>query len=106
MALISIKKNLCKLIINALNKNKLPIYGDGLQIRDWLFVEDHVDDYLQLLEGDIGESYNIGGNNEKTNIDVAIEICNILTDMDQFKYDYSSLITYVEDRHGHDRRYA
>ena len=101
------EKFIPKLIINALNKNKLPIYGDGLQIRDWLFVEDHVDALFTVIRrGDIGESYNIGGNNEKTNIDVAIEICNILTDMDQFKYDYSSLITYVEDRHGHDRRYA
>lgn len=86
--------------INALNNRPLPVYGDGLNIRDWLYVEDHcraVD--LILQKGRPGEIYNIGGHNEMKNIDIVRLICKMLDKPD-------SLITYVSDRKGHDRRYA
>lgn len=96
-------------INNALTDNPIPIYGDGLQIRDWLHVSDHCSAIRCILEkGKAGEQYNIGGWNEKTNLNVAITICSILdrkkprTD----KRSYSEQITYVTDRPGHDRRYA
>lgn len=96
-------------IHNALNNQELPIYGDGQQIRDWLFVEDHCNAILKVLEkGALGEVYNIGGLNEKTNIEVVNYICEIL---DEVKpkiggVSYKSQITYIKDRPGHDRRYA
>lgn len=97
------------IIHNALNGKDLPIYGDGLQVRDWLFVEDHCSAILNVLEkGDIGEVYNIGGLNEKTNIEVVNHICEILDEIKP-KSDstsYKSQIAYVKDRPGHDRRYA
>ena len=96
-------------ILNALNGKPLPIYGDGHQIRDWLFVTDHCNAIVRVLEaGRPGETYNIGGWNEKTNIDVVKTICSRL---DQLRprtdgLTYAKQITFVKDRPGHDRRYA
>ena len=96
-------------IHNALKGKSLPVYGDGKQIRDWLYVEDHCDAIRAVLErGRLGETYNIGGNNEKTNISVVETICRILDQLrpraDQRSY--LEQITFVKDRPGHDRRYA
>jgi len=98
-------------ILNALNGKPLPIYGDGLQIRDWLFVEDHVKALIKVLtKGEIGETYNIGGHNEKTNIEVVENICDLLEELAPEKpagvSNYRDLITFVKDRPGHDLRYA
>lgn len=88
------------IVRKALNNEKIPVYGDGLQIRDWLYVEDHCRAIRLILEkGRLGEVYNIGGGNEKTNIEVVKHILDLLGKPD-------SLIEYVEDRKGHDRRYA
>ncbi len=96
-------------ILNALAGKPLPIYGDGQQIRDWLYVKDHCSAIRRVLEvGKLGETYNVGGWNEKPNIDVVSSICNILDEL-RPKIDgtsYTSQITYVRDRPGHDRRYA
>ena len=96
-------------IHNALKGKSLPIYGDGLQVRDWLYVEDHCLGIQTVLnKGILGETYNIGGNNEKTNISVVQLICSLLDQL-RPKVDqksYSEQITYVADRPGHDRRYA
>jgi len=96
-------------IHNALRGKSLPVYGDGKQIRDWLYVEDHCDAIRVVLErGRLGETYNIGGNNEKTNISVVETICRILDQL-QPRADqksYLEQITFVVDRPGHDRRYA
>ena len=96
-------------IHNALAGKPLPIYGDGMQIRDWLYVKDHTSAVRRVLEaGTPGETYNIGGWNEKPNIDVVKTLCRIL-DEEQPKADgtiYADQITYVKDRPGHDRRYA
>jgi dTDP-glucose 4,6-dehydratase len=96
-------------ILNALNGKPLPIYGDGQQIRDWLFVQDHCRAIIRVLEaGRVGETYNIGGWNEMANIDVVKTICSRLDALrpraDGKKY--AEQITYVKDRPGHDRRYA
>tara|TARA_B100001093_G_C26803863_1_gene1004623 strand:+ start:905 stop:1945 length:1041 start_codon:yes stop_codon:yes gene_type:complete len=98
-------------ILNAINGKKIPIYGDGKQVRDWLYVEDHAEALLKTaLEGTIGESYNIGGRNELKNIDVVKMICNVLNEIippDNLEInDYQELITHVNDRAGHDVRYA
>ncbi|CAM3655609.1 dTDP-glucose 4,6-dehydratase [Polynucleobacter brandtiae] len=96
-------------ILNALNSKPLPIYGDGQQIRDWLFVGDHCSAIREVLaRGKLGETYNIGGWNEKANIDVVRTICTILDELKP-RVDgrsYAEQITYVTDRPGHDRRYA
>ncbi len=96
-------------ILNALAGKPLPIYGDGQQIRDWLYVKDHCSAIRRVLEaGQIGETYNVGGWNEKPNYDVVNTICAILDEL-RPKTDgtsYTSQITYVKDRPGHDRRYA
>ena len=96
-------------ILNALDGKALPIYGKGNQIRDWLYVEDHARAlYKVVTEGKIGETYNIGGHNEKQNIEVVKTICHILDEL-QPRADstqYESLITFVKDRPGHDLRYA
>lgn len=96
-------------ILNALAGKVLPIYGDGLQIRDWLYVKDHCSAIRRVLDaGRLGETYNVGGWNEKTNLEVVHKICSILDEL-QPKADgsqYASQITYVKDRPGHDRRYA
>ncbi|MBY7962937.1 dTDP-glucose 4,6-dehydratase [Vibrio fluvialis] len=125
------------MILNALDGKALPVYGDGMQIRDWLFVEDHARAlYKVVTEGKVGETYNIGGHNEKANIEVVQTICSLLeelvpsaanqqflarhpdstsrhpeldsgsTNSDHQPQGYSSLITYVKDRPGHDVRYA
>jgi len=97
------------IITNALAGRPLPIYGDGLQIRDWLYVEDHCRALETVLaQGKPGETYNVGGNNEKTNIDIVKQICRML-DVSKPRADYApyeTQITYVQDRPGHDRRYA
>ena len=99
------------IILNALEGKALPVYGNGQQIRDWLYVEDHARAlYKVVTEGKIGETYNIGGHNEKANIDVVKTICSILEELVPNKPNnvqhYSDLITYVTDRPGHDLRYA
>lgn len=104
------------MILNALEGKPLPVYGNGQQIRDWLYVEDHARAlYLVATEGEIGETYNIGGYNEKANIDVVKNICELLEGLapdncnsrkGQNPKGFESLITYVTDRPGHDVRYA
>ncbi|MEH0860083.1 dTDP-glucose 4,6-dehydratase [Halobacteriovorax sp. DPLXC-1] len=96
------------IIRNALAGNKIPIYGDGKNIRDWLYVLDHCTGILKAFhQGLAGETYNIGGKNERTNNQIADAICRILDDKLPLKSgSYSDLISYVEDRHGHDKRYA
>ena len=94
-------------ILNALEGKDLPIYGKGDQIRDWLYVEDHARAlYKVVTEGTVGETYNIGGHNEKQNIEVVETICSILDTLVPKTTKYSDQITYVNDRPGHDRRYA
>ena len=95
-------------ILNALAGRALPIYGDGLNIRDWLYVRDHGEGIrLALARGRPGETYNIGGRNERTNIDVVKSVCRILDELQpRTGESYASLIRFVEDRPGHDRRYA
>lgn len=99
------------MILNALSGKKLPVYGDGMQVRDWLYVEDHARAlYKVVTEGTIGETYNVGGHNEKANIDVVQAICDLLEELVPNKPEgvaaYQDLITYVTDRPGHDARYA
>ncbi|MDL0430174.1 dTDP-glucose 4,6-dehydratase [Marinobacter sp. TBZ242] len=94
-------------ILNALENKPLPIYGKGDQIRDWLYVEDHARAlYKVVTEGQRGETYNIGGHNEKQNIEVVQTICDILQELQPRDKSYRDLITYVKDRPGHDMRYA
>lgn len=99
-------------ILNALEGKNLPVYGKGDQIRDWLYVEDHACAlYRVITEGQVGETYNIGGHNEKRNIEVVQSLCDVLQELsppraDQSVTNYRELITHVEDRAGHDRRYA
>lgn len=96
-----------KLIANALQGKPLPIYGDGLNIRDWLYVTDHCDAILEVLQyGRIGEVYNIGGWNEQSNYNIVKHICSILDELVPTDTKYIKLIQYVSDRPGHDRRYA
>jgi len=99
------------IILNALEGKDLPIYGNGKQIRDWLYVDDHTRALLHVaLTGETGETYNIGGHNELQNIDVVKTVCSILDELVPSKLDeigkYEQLITYVDDRAGHDVRYA
>ena len=98
-------------ILNALEGKPLPVYGNGLQIRDWLFVDDHARALLTVVEkGKVGDTYNIGGHNEQANIHVVKSICALLEELKPNKPDgvarYEDLITYVTDRPGHDLRYA
>ena len=98
-------------ILSALRGESLPIYGSGLQVRDWLFVEDHAAALVKVItEGKVGETYNIGGHNEKANIEVVEAICELLEELAPNKpltvEHYKDLITYVKDRPGHDARYA
>ena len=98
-------------ILNALEGKKIPIYGNGKQIRDWLYVDDHARALLEVaLMGKVGETYNIGGYNEIENIEVVLTICNIMDELVPNKQkgfsSYKELITYVQDRAGHDSRYA
>ncbi|MBD8496377.1 dTDP-glucose 4,6-dehydratase [Pseudomonas syringae] len=99
------------IILNALAGKPLPVYGDGLQVRDWLYVEDHARALLKVVtEGAVGETYNIGGHNEQKNIDVVRGICALLEELAPQRpagvARYSDLITHVVDRPGHDQRYA
>ncbi|MEK9867505.1 MAG: dTDP-glucose 4,6-dehydratase [Betaproteobacteria bacterium] len=96
------------IIHNALDEKPLPIYGDGQQIRDWLYVEDHCDAIRSVLaNGRVGETYNVGGESEMTNLDVVSIVCEILDRLrPRDKGKYFDLVTYVTDRPGHDRRYA
>lgn len=99
------------MILNALEGKALPVYGDGMQIRDWLYVEDHARAlYTVVTKGEVGETYNIGGHNEKANIEVVRAICHLLEEFVPNKPHgiefYEDLITYVTDRPGHDVRYA
>ncbi|MBK5001589.1 6-dehydratase [Pseudomonas sp. S31] len=98
-------------ILNALAGKPLPVYGNGLQVRDWLFVEDHARALLKVVsEGVVGETYNIGGHNEQKNIDVVRGICALLEELAPERpagvANYADLITFVQDRPGHDLRYA
>ena len=96
-------------IKKALNHEKIPIYGDGLNIRDWLFVEDHAAALINIYQnGEAGEKYNIGGNNEISNLDLVEKICAILDEVSPSMNipKYSQLISFVRDRPGHDLRYA
>lgn len=99
-------------ILNALQRKPLPVFGNGRQIRDWLYVEDHVEALIAVLsDGIIGESYNIGGNNEVKNISVVQSICSILDELHLLKSSdsidsFSDLIEFVSDRPGHDKRYS
>lgn len=103
------------MILNAVQGKKLPIYGNGNQVRDWLFVDDHARAlYLALIRGKIGESYNIGGHNQKTNLEVVNTICAVLDELVPTEKNpntqgvrcYADLIEFVADRPGHDQRYA
>ena len=97
------------IIINALNQEALPIYGDGKQIRDWLYVDDHCVALSLIIDrGHPGETYNIGGNCQITNLEVVTKICNILDEIKPLESNksYNQLIKFVDDRPGHDRRYA
>jgi len=103
------------MIVNALAGKPLPVYGDGQQIRDWLYVKDHCSAIRRVLEaGKVGEVYNVGGWNEKANIEIVHTVCDLLDELRPLKPGsgkpplptYRSLITYVQDRPGHDRRYA
>jgi dTDP-glucose 4,6-dehydratase len=97
------------MILNALEGKPLPVYGDGANVRDWLFVEDHCTAIRTVLEkGRVGETYNIGGNSERKNLDVVNTICDLVDEMspNQLLKPRRNLITFVKDRPGHDRRYA
>ncbi|WP_161866186.1 dTDP-glucose 4,6-dehydratase [Pseudomonas yangonensis] len=99
------------MILNALAGKPLPVYGNGQQVRDWLYVEDHARALLKVVsEGEVGETYNIGGHNEQKNLDVVRAICALLEELAPQKpagiARYEDLITYVQDRPGHDLRYA
>lgn len=94
-------------ILNALEGKPLPVYGKGDQIRDWLYVEDHARAlYKVVTEGKPGETYNVGGHNEKQNLEVVHTLCDILQELHPQEMPYRELITYVKDRPGHDMRYA
>ena len=97
------------MILNALEGKPLPIYGDGLQIRDWLYVEDHCEAIWKVLqEGKVGQSYNIGGNNQPTNLEIVDDICALIDELrsNSGHIPHNQLKKYVTDRPGHDRRYA
>ncbi len=97
------------MIVNALEGKPLPVYGDGMQVRDWLYVKDHCSAIRCVLQnGVLGETYNVGGWNEKPNIDIVKTVCSLLDEMQPRKdgQSYIGQVTYVKDRPGHDRRYA
>ncbi|WP_170334697.1 dTDP-glucose 4,6-dehydratase [Ruegeria arenilitoris] len=96
-----------KVILNAISGKEIPVYGQGLNVRDWLYVEDHADALLCVLEkGKLGRSYNIGGENERSNIELIETICRLLDQKRPGSEPYEKLITFVTDRPGHDARYA
>src|SRR5690625_1142123 len=95
------------IILNALAGKSLPVYGDGQQIRDWLYVEDHAQALILVAqEGKLGETYNIGGHNERTKLDVVETICDLLQELVPTSNSYRDLISFVPERPGHDHRYA
>jgi dTDP-glucose 4,6-dehydratase len=95
------------MVLNALHGLPLPVYGDGSNIRDWLYVDDHARALLLILErGRVGEKYNVGGRNERSNLDVVNRICGVLDHRSAKGKPHTSLVTYVQDRPGHDHRYA
>ena len=95
------------IFINALNGDPLPVYGDGSNIRDWLYVDDHARAlHMILTQGRLGEKYNVGGRNERTNLQVVHQVCDLLDDAQPSDNARRELITYVTDRPGHDHRYA
>ncbi len=97
------------MILNGLAGKPLPVYGDGQQIRDWLYVEDHCEAlYLVLTQGRVGETYNIGGNNQPSNLEIVQQLCDLLDELvpTSVSRPHSKLLKFVEDRPGHDRRYA
>ncbi len=97
------------MILNAVEGKPLPVYGEGDNVRDWLYVDDHCDAISKTLgNGRPGETYNIGGGNQKSNIEVVRSVCGLLNELQPSTEigDYSALIRFVEDRPGHDRRYA
>jgi dTDP-glucose 4,6-dehydratase len=96
-------------ILHALQGKPIPVYGDGKNVRDWLYVEDHCEAIRTVIaKGKVGETYNIGGNNEKQNLEIVRAICNILDELrpNDSTVPHEKLLTYVQDRPGHDRRYA
>ncbi len=104
-------QHLEKLIPTVINscilKKEIPVYGTGENIRDWVYVTDHVDGVIRILNSScVGETYNIGGNNERTNITLITKICKIMDELIPINNSYSKLISFVEDRPGHDWRYA
>jgi dTDP-glucose 4,6-dehydratase len=103
-----VEKYIPVILLNALAGKKIPVYGDGGQVRDWLYVEDHIDALLTVLEkGRVGETYNIGGHNEKTNLEVVRAVCELLDELQpRSSGRYGDLVAFVADRPGHDRRYA
>jgi dTDP-glucose 4,6-dehydratase len=95
------------MILNALAGKPLPVYGNGQQVRDWLYVEDHARALVKVVtEGVVGETYNIGGHNEKANLEVVETLCDLLQELVPAESNYRDLITFVQDRPGHDLRYA
>jgi dTDP-glucose 4,6-dehydratase len=102
------EKLLPLMIVNALAGKPLPVYGDGLNVRDWLYVTDHCSAIRTVLAGGtVGETYNVGGWNEKTNLDVVHTLCDLLDALrPKAQGSYRDQITFVKDRPGHDRRYA
>ncbi|MCU1308013.1 MAG: dTDP-glucose 4,6-dehydratase [Acidobacteriaceae bacterium] len=95
------------MVLNAMNGKPLPVYGDGKNVRDWLYVEDHCEALMLVLrKGRVGETYNIGGWNERTNLDVVNSVCSILDELRPSGKPHASLVEFVKDRPGHDRRYA
>jgi dTDP-glucose 4,6-dehydratase len=94
-------------ILHAIASKPIPVYGDGQNIRDWLYVADHCEAIRMVLaRGRIGDTYNIGGQNELKNLDVVNAICSVLDELQPATQPHNKLITYVTDRPGHDRRYA
>ncbi len=95
------------MMLNALKGLSLPVYGDGLNVRDWLYVDDHCDGIQTVLDRGIpGQTYNIGGRQEMTNLELVRQVCAILDELKPTQKSYADLITFVKDRPGHDRRYA
>jgi len=95
------------IISKCLNSKNIPIYGDGKNVRDWIYVDDHIDALILVMSsGDIGNHYCIGSSEEHTNLEIASIICNFFDDLRPIRMSHSSLISFVEDRLGHDRRYA
>jgi len=95
------------MILSALQGRPLPVYGDGRQVRDWLYVEDHCEAIeLVLKHGARGQTYNVGGGNQSLNIDLVLKLCSLLDELRPGPRPYKELISFVSDRPGHDRRYA